>query len=106
MANNFKSSGISGVGTSLGSASTLYTAATGINSIVIELDIANTGTGATSASVIFEDSSANSTYHIIKNAPLPSGSTLKVISGQKYFKENIYYGKKRGTILNARRIAD
>lgn len=83
MANNFKSSGISGVGTSLGSASTLYTAATGINSIVIELDIANTGTGATSASVIFEDSSANSTYHIIKNAPLPTGSTLKVISGQK-----------------------
>ena len=87
MANNFKSAGVSGVGTSLATASTLYTANTNINSIVIELDIANTSNSAISASVVFEDASANSgsgdTYHIVKNAPLPSGSTLKVVSGQK-----------------------
>jgi hypothetical protein len=85
MANNFKNGGVSGVSTNSGSPTTLYTANNGsaINSIVIELDIANTGTSAISASAVLYDSSAAASYHIVKNAPIPSGSTLKVISGQK-----------------------
>ena len=85
MANNFKNGGVSGVSTNPSSPTTLYTANNGsqINSIVIELDIANTGTSAITASAVLYDSSANASYHIVKDAPLPSGSTLKVISGQK-----------------------
>ena len=47
MANNFNNAGISGVSTDSNSPSTVYTS-TNIKSIVIELDIANTGTNATS----------------------------------------------------------
>lgn len=85
MANNFKNGGVSGVSTNSASPTTVYTANNGsaINSIVIELDIANTGTSAISASAILYDSSAATSYHIVKNAPIPSGSTLKIVSGQK-----------------------
>jgi hypothetical protein len=82
MANNFNNAGISGVSTDPNSPSTVYTS-TNIKSIVIELDIANTGTNATSVSALLYDSSASQAYHIVKDAPLPSGSTIKVISGQK-----------------------
>ena len=40
-------------------------------------------TSAITASAVLYDSSANASYHIVKDAPLPSGSTIKVISGQK-----------------------
>lgn len=82
MANNFKNGGVSGVSINPSSPTSLYTA-TGVKSIVIELDIANTSTSAITVSAILFDSSANASYHIIKDAPLPSGSTIKVISGQK-----------------------
>ena len=29
------------------------------------------------------DTSASASYHVVKNAPVPVGSTLKVVSGQK-----------------------
>lgn len=85
MANNFKNGGVNGVSTNSASPTSLYTANNGspINSIVIELDIANTGTSAISASAVLYDSSATASYHIVKDAPIPSGATLKVISGQK-----------------------
>tara|TARA_A100001011_G_scaffold363778_1_gene413957 strand:- start:13 stop:360 length:348 start_codon:yes stop_codon:yes gene_type:complete len=86
MANNFKNGGTTGLSTNSSSPTTLYTANNGsqaVNSIVIELDIANTGTSAITATALLYDSSATASYHIVKNAPIPSGSTLKVISGQK-----------------------
>jgi hypothetical protein len=33
--------------------------------------------------VLIRDSSANAAFHIVKNAPVPVGSALKVVSGQK-----------------------
>ncbi len=85
MANNFKNGGTTGLSTNSSSPTTLYTANNGsaVNSIVIELDIANTGTSAITATALLYDSSATASYHIVKDAPIPSGSTLKVISGQK-----------------------
>lgn len=90
MANNFKNSGASGVSTSSGSPTTIYRAnknqdgsGDAINSILIELDVANTGTTAVAGSVLLYDSSETTSYHIVKDAPIPSGSTLKVVSGQK-----------------------
>jgi len=85
MANNFKNAGASGVSTSSGSPTTIYTSNNGgaVNSILIELDVANTGTSAVAASVLLYDTSASASYHIVKDAPIPAGSTMKVVSGQK-----------------------
>jgi len=85
MANNFKNAFATSVSTSSGSPTDVYTANNGsaCNSILIELDVANTGTTAVQVSILVRDSSANASFHIVKNAPLPVGSSLKVVSGQK-----------------------
>ena len=85
MANNFKNAFATSVSTNAGSPTDVYTANNGsaCNSILIELDISNTGTSAVQVTVLILDSSASASFHIIKNAPLPVGSSLKVVSGQK-----------------------
>ena len=85
MANNFKNAFATSVSTNSGSPTDVYTANNGsaCNSILIELDVANTGTSAVQVSILVRDSSANASFHVVKNAPLPVGSSLKVVSGQK-----------------------
>ena len=85
MANNFKNAFATSVSTNSASPTDVYTSNNGsaVNSILIELDIANTGTSAVQVTVLVRDSSASATFHIIKNAPIPVGSALKVVSGQK-----------------------
>lgn len=85
MANNFKNAFATSVSTNSGSPTDVYTANNGsaCNSILIELDVANTGTSAVQVSILVRDSSASASFHIVKNAPLPVGSSLKVVSGQK-----------------------
>lgn len=85
MANNFKNAFATSVSTNSASPTDVYTSNNGsaVNSILIELDIANTGTSAVTATVLVRDSSASTSYHLIKNAPIPVGSALKVVSGQK-----------------------
>ena len=85
MANNFKNAFATSVSTNSGSPTTVYTANNGsaVNSILIELDVANTGTYGVTVSVIIYDNSGTASYHIVKNAPIPSGGALKVVSGQK-----------------------
>ena len=85
MANNFKNAFATSVSTNSGSPTDVYTANNGsaVNSILIELDIANTGTSAATVTVLVRDSSASTAYHLVKNAPVPVGSALKVVSGQK-----------------------
>ena len=85
MANNFKNAFSTSVSTSSGSPTTVYTANNGsaVNSILIELDVANTGSSGVQVSVMIYDSSGTAEYHIVKNAPIPAGGALKVVSGQK-----------------------
>jgi hypothetical protein len=85
MANNFKNAFATSVSTNSSSPTTVYTANNGsaVNSILIELDVANTGTSGVTVSVVLYDSSGTASYHIVKNAPIPSGGALKVVSGQK-----------------------
>ena len=85
MANNFKNAFATSVSTSSGSPTDVSTANNGsaVNSILIELDIANTGTSAVQVTVLVRDSSASTSYHLVKNAPVPVGSALKAVSGQK-----------------------
>ena len=85
MANNFKNAFATSVSTSSGSPTDVYTANNGsaVNSILIELDVANTGSSAVQVTVQLYDSSGTASYHIVKNAPVPAGGALKVVSGQK-----------------------
>ena len=86
MANNFKNAFATSVSTNSSSPTTVYTASasgSAVNSILIELDVANTGSSAVQVSVQIYDSSGTASYHIVKNAPIPSGGALKVVSGQK-----------------------
>jgi len=85
MANNFKNAFATSVSTNSSSPTTVYTANNGsaVNSILIELDVANTGTSGVTVSVVLYDNSGTASYHIVKNAPIPSGGALKVVSGQK-----------------------
>ena len=87
MANDFKGCQAVGVTT----ATTVYTS-TGVDSIILELDIANTTASAVTASAEVLDSSANSgagtDAYIVKDAPIPAGSSLQVISGQKVILES------------------
>lgn len=85
MANNFKNSFASAISTDSASPTIVYTAnnGSGVNSILIELDVANVGTSAVQVSVLIYDSSASESFHIVKNAPVPTGGALKVVSGQK-----------------------
>ena len=83
MANDFKGCQAVGVTT----ATTVYTS-TSVDSIILELDIANTTASAVTASAEVLDSSASTDAYIVKDAPIPAGSSLQVISGQKVILES------------------
>ena len=83
MANDFK--GVQSV--SVTTVTTVYTAPVSKDSIILELDIANTTASAVTASAEVLDSSASTDAFIVKDAPIPAGSSLQVISGQKVILE-------------------
>ena len=74
-------------GTNITSVTSIYTAPSLKTSILLELDIANTTTSVVQTSVQVTDTSARSTSYLVKNAPIPTGSALQVISGQKVILE-------------------
>jgi len=78
MANVFKNELKKNVGTS---PTVVYTSPTNISSIIIELDVCNTTNGAVQVDVLI--TSATIDYYVVKNAPVPVGGALQVISGQK-----------------------
>ena len=83
MANDFK--GVQSVNVT--AVTTVYTAPASKDSIILELDIANTTASAVTASAEVLDSSASTDAYIVKDAPIPAGSSLQVISGQKVILE-------------------
>lgn len=78
MANTFKNALARNIGTS---ATTIYTAPTSVKSICIELDVCNTNTTGVVVSAYI--TSGGLDYYIVKNAPVPVGGSLQIISGQK-----------------------
>ena len=79
MANDFTNAKAVGVT----SQTTVYTAPASKDSIVLELDIANTTSSAVTASAKVYDATDGLFAHIVKDAPIPTGGALQVISGQK-----------------------
>ena len=89
MANDFKNAQNVGVT----SVTTVYTAPTVAvggadkTSIILELDIANTSASAVTVSAEVVDTSATTDAYIVKDAPVPVGASLQVVSGQKIILE-------------------
>ena len=94
MANDFKRFAKPSVGTSTGaSADAVYTVPAGagssaVESIVIGITLANkTSTGVT-ASVFLDNEDGSNDVFIVKDATVPAGSSLEVMSGNKIVVQN------------------
>jgi len=82
MANTFKNASVAGVGTS---PATVYTAPSATTTVVLGMALCNVTTGTVAVSVTFTD--GGSSRKILKDVDVPAGSTLEVLSGQKYILE-------------------
>ena len=68
---------------SAGSPAPLYTAGSGKTAIVLGLTLANVHTSQVTATVTVTDSSASITSHVVKDIPIPVGSSIEIMSGNK-----------------------
>jgi hypothetical protein len=85
--NNFANAQSSGITT----ATTVYTSPNGQDSIMLELDIANTTAASVDVDVRIYDNSATTNCYLVKATPILAGSSMKVISGQKVVLEGNDY---------------
>ena len=87
MANTFKVKTNDAMPTSAGTPLTLYTVPSSTTTIVLGLMLCNVDTSQRLVDVHIEsntsDNESNSNVHAIKDAPIPAGSTLEVMSGNK-----------------------
>tara|TARA_A100001388_G_scaffold269881_1_gene246756 strand:+ start:344 stop:712 length:369 start_codon:yes stop_codon:yes gene_type:complete len=94
MANDFKRFTKPDVGTSTGaSADAVYTVpagagSTALESIVIGITLANKDTSGITASVFLDNEDGSNDVYIVKNATIPAGSSLEVMSGNKLVVQN------------------
>ena len=73
---------------STGTPDTLYTVPSSTTTVVIGLTLANVHTSQVTASVtVIDSSNSNETSHVIKDAPIPVGSSLEIMSGNKIILE-------------------
>ena len=83
-ANTFKLKTKTAVGTSL---TVVYTVPTGRSAVIIGLTIANIVSGSVTASAQIvsttSDVETNASVYFIKDIPLPSGSAVEIMSGNK-----------------------
>lgn len=83
MANTFTNGLQRDIGTS---PVTIYTTPANKKSIVIELDVCNKINAAIQIDAYI--TSSGNDFYLVKNAPVPAGGTLQVISGQKIVLKN------------------
>tara|TARA_Y100001938_G_scaffold4279_1_gene5368 strand:- start:75 stop:425 length:351 start_codon:yes stop_codon:yes gene_type:complete len=87
MANTFKIKTNDAMPTSAGTPLTLYTVPSSTTTIVLGLMLCNIDTSQRLVDVHIEsdtsDTETNSNVHAIKDAPIPAGSTLEVMAGNK-----------------------
>ena len=87
MANTFKVKTNDAMPTSAGTPLTLYTVPSSTTTVVLGLMLCNVDTSQRLVDVHIEsdtsDTETNSNVHAIKDAPIPAGSTLEVMGGNK-----------------------
>ena len=88
MANTFKLKNNAVMPSSAGTPDTLYTVPSSTTTVVIGLTLANVHTSQVTTSVtVIDSSNSNETSHVIKDAPIPVGSSLEIMSGNKIILE-------------------
>ena len=88
MANTFKLKNNAVMPSSAGTPDTLYTVPSSTTTVVIGLTLANVHTAQVTASVtVIDSSNSNETSHVIKDAPIPVGSSIEIMSGNKIILE-------------------
>ena len=80
MANTFKNSVAAAVGTSL---TTIHTVPSATTTALIGLSLANITNSSINVNVLVTDVSTSTTVYLVKNAPIPAGSSLVVIGGDQ-----------------------
>lgn len=80
MANTFKSDGNAGVGTSI---ATIYTCPSSTQTTVIGLSLANISGSSVEATVTLVKNGGTPTLHLVKDVPLPTGSTTVIVGGDQ-----------------------
>ena len=94
MANDFKRFAKPSVGTSTGaSADAVYTVpagagSTALESIIIGITLANKSSSGVTASVFLDNEDGSNDVFIVKDATVPAGSSLEVMSGNKIVVQN------------------
>jgi len=83
MANTFKNAHLTQIGTGY---STVYAAPAATTTVVLAVSLCNITTGTISVDVQFRDS-GSSARKILTGVDIPAGSTLEILSGQKYILE-------------------
>ena len=91
MANDFKSFSKANIAIDSGTYSTMYTALLSKETILLEIDIANTSASDITVDIKLNKNSGGTggtdDVFLIKAAPVPVGGALKAISGQKIVME-------------------
>jgi len=82
----FKNAIKSGIGNTW---SELYASLTGKTSYLIQCDVANVSNSGVQISIRIKDSSASTYAYLVKGAPVPVGSSIQVIDGQKIVLESL-----------------
>ena len=83
MANTFRLVNNAVMPSSAGTPDALYTAGSGKTTIVLGLTLANVHTAQVTATVTVTDSSASVTSHVVKDIPIPVGSSVEIMAGNK-----------------------
>ena len=87
MANDFKRFTSSSLGTTTGATATaVYTvpsSGSAMESIVIGITLSNTSASGITADVFLDNYDGSNDVYIIKNASIPTGSSLEVMAGNK-----------------------
>ena len=88
MANTFKLKNNAVMPSSAGTPDTLYTVPSSTTTVVIGLTLANVHTSQVTTSVtVIDSSNSNETSHVVKDAPIPVGGSLEIMSGNKIILE-------------------
>ena len=88
MANNFRMINFAAEPNASGTPYIMYEAGSGVTAIVLGLVLSNIHTSQVTASVtVIDSSNSNETSHVIKDAPIPVGSSIEIMSGNKIILE-------------------
>ena len=86
MANTFKTKGAANISNS--SYVNLYTAGSGVTTVILGLALCNKAASAVNVTVRWmDDDVSDTTYQILEQVSIPARTTLEVLAGQKYILE-------------------